>query len=560
MSILSPKDLGMPPKFHAGWRPGQGEAIDRICDGFHENRFVVLNAPVGFGKSPGYVAVALAMGWRACFVTHTKGLQDQLLDDFGCIGMVDIRGRANYQCKLAATMTCEDGAHAKCMYSKGNQCPYRADLNRAIGSNLVTTNYHYWMLIHKYGEGIGNFDLVVFDEAHEADKAVCSILGVRITAKQVYRMLEGRFPDNADDAGIEVWRTWARSYLPRASRVMEEMSEELRIMGYVPEPVAKEFAQWSTLVKVLTSISTAVGPWVAEAINTREGSGYRLEPLWPGTYAKDALFLGVPNVVMSSATVNRKTMSLLGLGPDDYDYQQYPYLFPVRRSPIYFVNTSYLDKNSDEADWRAQVEVANIIIGQRLDRKGLIQAVSYKRRDDFLQDLDFGGYMMTHDQNSQSTREAVKLFKLADPPRYLISPSIHTGYSFDYDWAEFQIIPKLPFPVVSGSKIMEARCRKNKGGDPDYSNHLMAQSLQQMFGRIMRAPDDQGETFVTDNNWLWVRKRLRHLFSNWVWPLVMNARTPPFPPPPLPRGVNGARQRQQPSDVDQDNGLETGIE
>jgi Rad3-related DNA helicase len=181
--LLTPNEIGMPEQFTA-WRTGQDEAIDRVIDAFGERRFVVMCAPVGSGKTATYVGVALLMGWRVLCITSDKGLQDQLMRDFAGIGMVDIRGRANYHCTMGASLTCEDGAHMRCSDSRTEACPYRAAYNAALKAQLVTTNYTYKMLMYLYSEGLGKFDLVVLDEAHDADQEVCGVMGQTFTASR----------------------------------------------------------------------------------------------------------------------------------------------------------------------------------------------------------------------------------------------------------------------------------------------------------------------------------------------------------------------------------------
>jgi Rad3-related DNA helicase len=61
----------------------------------------------------------------------------------------------------------------------------------------------------------------------------------------------------------------------------------------------------------------------------------------------------------------------------------------------------------------------------------------------------------------------------------------------------------------------------------------MAQTLAQMIGRIMRAPDDRGETAIFDNNFYWAGKVLAPYFAGWVRPLIQRSYTVPKPPPPL---------------------------
>ena len=83
VNIPSPTDCGLPEKFSA-WRTSQEEAIRVMITS--KKRAVAVAAPTGFGKSPTYVAAALLSKLPTCIVTNSRGLQDQLLEDFAEVG------------------------------------------------------------------------------------------------------------------------------------------------------------------------------------------------------------------------------------------------------------------------------------------------------------------------------------------------------------------------------------------------------------------------------------------------------------------------------------------
>ena len=541
MMLFSPTEVGLPEKFQH-WRENQWECISETIQALQDFRWVVVNAPVGVGKSPSYIAIALLMGYRVCVLTATKGLQDQILDDFQRIGLVDIRGRNNYTCLMAPTMTCEDGSHARCSYSQGHgglshQCPYRAQLTKALNSQLVITNYSYWMSINKYGEGLGHFDLLILDEGHESPAEVCDQMSVTLNGREVFRMLNSHWPEGADDpdgCSINTWKEWARYHLVRAVAGAESIKEQIRLRGGVPsQEILREAARWSGLVSKLTILSESQGAWANEAVSGHQEDGFRLEPLWASQYAEQILFCGIPKVLILSATINRKTMQMLGVPPDQYAYREYPYIFPVNRSPVYWVPTADVGRNSSAEDMgliRARIDE---IIDPRMDRKAIIHSVSYKLRDWIMDQCSHTGIMITHERNSTSTQAHVARFKRAAPPAVLVSPSVATGYDFSYRTCEYQILPKLPFPIVAGSRIMEARCIKKLGGDPAYRDYLMIQTLVQACGRPMRAPDDQCETFILDNNMRWVWNRCKMDFPAWFRRLYRPIGRLPKPPAPL---------------------------
>jgi hypothetical protein len=93
----------------------------------------------------------------------------------------------------------------------------------------------------------------------------------------------------------------------------------------------------------------------------------------PRQYAYGVLFRDHPRVLLVSATVRAKTMELLGVGPTEYDFQEYPYLFPIRRSPVYFVETALVQWDSTPAEMaalQARIDEMDGCIG--MDRNGSI--------------------------------------------------------------------------------------------------------------------------------------------------------------------------------------------
>jgi ATP-dependent DNA helicase DinG len=77
-------------------RDNQTHVLNEICEAFNSNyKYILLEAPTGFGKSPVAVAVALTMG-TSYICTSTKDLQTQYSRDFPFIKMA--RGANNFPC------------------------------------------------------------------------------------------------------------------------------------------------------------------------------------------------------------------------------------------------------------------------------------------------------------------------------------------------------------------------------------------------------------------------------------------------------------------------------
>ena len=146
------------------WYPGQQDAFEKSIDWFHSPaRFLGLSLPTGSGKSCISVLIAKMSGARACILTATKGLQDQLMRDFGSIASV-VKGQNNFRCTLVPTLNADEGpCHdgMLCAYSRSGGCAYREQLKKALDAQIVITNYAYYLAQTRYSSGLGEFGLVV---------------------------------------------------------------------------------------------------------------------------------------------------------------------------------------------------------------------------------------------------------------------------------------------------------------------------------------------------------------------------------------------------------------
>lgn len=517
IASLKPYELGLPSKFKE-WRSGQILALERSL--YSDKRFLAHSMPVGEGKSLYCVAHAIISGKRACYLTVTKGLQNQLLKDFSEIGMVDIRGRSNYSCPTA--LNCEEG-------NCGKECtgyePARIEAEKAP---LVVTNYAYYMASNIYGRGIGKFDLLICDEGHDIHDEICSAMTLVVSYQEANK-IGLRMPDVKDP--IQKWREWGTSSLSVCSEKLVHLKEasdgERMTSGRVSTSTAKEITAWTKLETKCKMIVNIVGDWIVDRTNI----GVKLEPLWGKQYADKILFQDTKQILVVSATMVRKTMDLLGIPAEECDYHEYPSSFPVRRSPVYFFGPCRIDNKTPReylSLWLARIDN---IIRARQDRKGIIHTISYDRQGMIRENSEFSSIMLAP-KGSVSTQSDIEYFKVCDPPTILISPSIVTGYDFPGSEAEYNIIVKVPF-LDSRVKIIKAR----QESDPTYSPYITAQSIVQAHGRTMRAEWDQSETFILDQHINWFIRVHKDLFPFWFHRLIVRPSGLPVPPAPLHRIV-----------------------
>lgn len=523
---LTPSDVGLPAKFRT-WRPNQTLALTRGLASTHV--YQAHSMPVGDGKSAYYIAQALLSSTRACILTSTKGLQSQLVSDFNLIGLIDMRGRNNYPCIDKDCRSCEDGQYHRC---PPEECAYEQARNKMLDASLVVSNYSYYTRSYRYGRGMGEFDLLVCDEAHDSDSEVCAAMAIEVAYWEA-----SKIGINLPREGtLEDWHEWAAESLPIITDHLDQLklvaeSDKLE-RGRPHISTVKEMRFWNSVATKVKSILEISGEWVVEHI----GDGYRLEPVWAEDYAAAILFRNVPKVILVSATMVKKTIHLLGIEDDEIDFYEYASSFPPSHSPVYVypatgsngrpLQINHRTSEDDYVLWTARMDN---IIRRRLDRKGIIHSVSYERSQTIRANSEFSAHMIVPKKGSE-TADCIARFRAAKPPAILVSPAITTGLDFSYSSSEYNIIPKVPFLDTRG-KVLTARQEEDK----EYAPYITAQTIVQAHGRTMRAADDRSESWILDANFIWFIRKYHALFPFWFHRLISYPRTMPSPPAPLNR-------------------------
>ncbi|MGD8570713.1 MAG: DEAD/DEAH box helicase family protein, partial [Gammaproteobacteria bacterium] len=392
-SVLpQPPEFGLPDKFKE-WRPHQESAILSITDTSNDVMHRVLVCPTGFGKSLMYVGAAHMSGMRTCILTSTKALQDQLVSDFGSIGVVDIRGKNNYKCLVVDGSADHGpcGAGEECSYRKSG-CPFYDQLRKAMGANIVVTNYAFWLTLNAFShnDNMGIFDMLVMDEAHNTPDQLMSFLEVQVPKylvpnpyKDMINTSKKHNPSKLD------WSAWLSTVEVALS---DTITDEKSRWNSDKSKLVKLRRLVLDIKRAIYNLDNNPDDWEWEI----DSNGYsvRFAPITPGK-ATDVLFSNVTKqYIYTSATVNHKTMEMLGLHKhnyynsngdaafdecDEYSLVEYPHTFPVDNRRVTHIKTVRLDRRSTSGEIGMWLLRINQIVKWRLDRKGIIHTVSYSR-------------------------------------------------------------------------------------------------------------------------------------------------------------------------------------
>ena len=509
--MIPPSALGLSAAKFPRWRKDQPEAITAISQA--PTKYVGIVAPTGFGKSLMILGHALKTRERTCILTSTKALSDQYLSDFAD-HILDIRGQSNYDCEIALVSVADAPCHGGFRCELRDSGCYHFDLKRAAATApLVSTNYQFWLHSMKETVGLGLFDRVILDESHNVLGELSKFLSTRISSRESRTHL-------SSSPGKD-WVTWAsgqnmwltsrlaavkKSKLPKAERY-------------------REIAAIRALKRKLGLLARADSDgWIMS-----EG-GYRGEWNWecihPGRYASKLLFQRAEKFLLTSASIRPRTFQDLYISPAKITFREYPSTFPISRRPIYYYGAIAYSAESTEHEINYLVAMMDQWIGARLDRKGIIHSVSYERAGMFKRLSKHGHLMIVHGKDEISG--AVAAFKRAKAPRILVSPSITEGHSFAYRDAEYVIVPKIPF-ADTRTEIHRARVKT----DRTYGMLETAVAVRQMFGRAMRAEDDQCEGLILDKQFEWLHRSFRRLFPPDFNESIKHLRYLPASPPRL---------------------------
>ena len=523
---LSPKDLGI--SNFPEYRRIQLEAIEfMVCN---ELRFTAMSIPTGGGKSLIAFSLHKYTGLRTAILTATLALQSQYFKDLGCDGLVDVRGRSNYQCVDFQDGNCAEGVTRGCRCVNGKGCEYERARDKARNAASVITSYAYWLTSNDKANGIERsekealykgenpIELLICDEADASKEWLEGYLAVRVYESEIKRWCN---PKEVRENEQE-WRQIAETASGELETELEAKRLVLRARGKGAN--RNEIDEVLKLERTLQKFERIKGivqdEWVIERREgTRYGRMWSFDVVWPGRYAEKYLFCNVPKIVVMSATLRPKEMGLLGIGKDKFSFKEWPRIFPANRHQIYSIPARgndgkevRVDRRTTDSDMRAWVAHIDDIIGGRLDRKGLIQTVSYDRQRYLLENSVYSKYMVgnTSDPDSDSALEVAEEFRKRVAPCILVSPSFARGWDFPGDQVEFIVICKVPFKPNNG-KVQKAREER----DPQYGSYLAMQEMVQSAGRGMRSAMDRCEVFICDGHVNWFLYKNKSMAPEW---------------------------------------------
>jgi ATP-dependent DNA helicase DinG len=482
----------------ASFRAGQREALEAAREAFDAGaRVVVIEAPTGAGKSA--LGITLARDARSAYVlTAQKVLQDQYARDYPELAL--LKGRATYACEIAPTHAAAAPCLAGIKTAGCDACGYFTARDGALASSLALMNYAGFLHQVHDGAGFARRELLVLDEAHNAEAMLMAYLQVTISDALLERAgLEDRLPSFLDpEYAIEV----ADDLLPRfASRRAElEASIPRRAAPTGGDLQRLQTLQWLTgQVRRLQWLvdSHGVGvEWTVEVARDARGPSLTWKPVEISALADELLLNLGERVLMLSATVLDAPTFLraLGIAADEAVVVRLPSTFAPERRPLVVRPTARLTRHHQERELPRLAAEVRAILEDHDGEKGVIHTHSYRIARAIVDALppELRRRVITH-VDAEGRQAALEEHLARPAPTVLVTPSMTEGLDLVDDLARFQIICKLPYPYLGDPQVAARRAR-----DPHWYDWRTCLTLVQAYGRAVRSEDDHAVTYLLD--------------------------------------------------------------
>ena len=530
------------------FRGAQERALEAIRSAFEAgNRVVLVRAPTGSGKS--LLARAIAGCARrdgedaparptgAYYTTPQVSQLDDVAGDELLADLSIVRGKPNYTCILPGE-TSTPVNRAPCSRERGfecpvkHRCPYFSD--RAIASNgsIAAMTLAYFMQTAG-SEVFGERDVVVVDEAHGLAGWAETYATIELSPGTVPVWGACRPPDVETVADVE---PYAQRLLDTCQRRQEELRGRVELTGSEAEERDRLAELTRDLKWFLEDLRDSDSPtvWVADQSDrgTSEdprGGAVSIKPLDPARYLHHTVWDRGERFALLSATILDKDAFCRGAGldPDTVALVDVPHTFPVENRPLYDLTRGKMTYEHRDGTLPEVARTVVRLMAKHDDEKGLIHAHSYaiaERLVALLEEFGVGSRVRSHDSDTRDA--ALSGWKRSDDPDVFVSVKMEEALDLDGDLCRWQVLCKAPFPNTNDSRVE----KRLEDGQWSWYYRTTLRTVIQACGRIVRAPDDHGATYLADSSLLDLFERARGDMPPWFREQVDRMSTPELPP------------------------------
>lgn len=471
MSILNYFPKGLTP------RPEQAELLLKIEAAWDTHDVFSCVLPTGAGKTEVSLCIA---EWRAAkrestnILPPNNMLVEQTYSRYPAQFTV-LHKRDAYRCSRS-NLTCAeqreiDGLScANCAYARAHAA--------ARGARIRLMNY-YTYLANNSGDAKRKGHLyatnAIFDEAHQVVEMLADL------KEFAFRKSEYNFPTNLKTVADVI--EWLQAAIQRGHDPKLHVAlREIKLVEHSALVIYRELrraGRQDTMLCVVPASPSAVPQF-----------------LWPASKVR--------KIVLLSATLSKHDLFELGLSNKRVAYLECGSPIPPERRPVVYEPFYNLGAGHADMALAPLTEMIRSLLHKHPE-KGLVH-LPYSVAAKVAERLNDPRLLFHTQQNKQ---EVLGQFRAAAPESgmVLVASGLYEGLDLPYDAARWQLVGKVPYLSLGDPRIIR-KAEEN----PDWYQWEAIKRVLQAAGRIVRAPDDAGITYIFDTNFarLWDADKHRH--------------------------------------------------
>ena len=540
------------------------EIEQAIKSGF---KYIFLEAPAGFGKSPVAIALARYLG-SSHICTATKDLQAQYSRDFPFIRQV--KGKSNFICIIKDEMGLDETCnYGPCLKDDGYDCIYKTKLGDykvqgegtkyesidldhfaqkkyidkmksksriiqldwkpchyyhqkwiALKSSHTIYNYKYFLSDLFYSNSMQKRQLLVLDEAHTVESEVADFKSFTVFNEGITGFLPKLSIPYENEYDIETWIAFGTElreklliFIDKASTILEKNIEQY---PFTEKNLIDAITKEKNLTTVIEDMRTNKDNWIVTNVEKTANNQLRkvlVTPIDVSSYFKDILDKGSISLFMSATILSKDYLcKIVGIKSDQVKFiRVHESNFPLKNRPIYLMNVAWLNAKTMNQSLPAIANAVNNIMTTHKKEKGIIHTTSYSQLRFIKENICKENAIRLIETGSKFDRnEMLEKHYKSSKPTVLISPSLYLGVDLKDNLSRFQIIVKVPYADLTDRKISVMKQR-----DPNWYTWKTILKLVQAYGRSIRSKEDFANTYILDSSITFLLKQAKEMSPKW---------------------------------------------
>jgi ATP-dependent DNA helicase DinG len=553
---------------HPYMRDKQQKTLEEIEQALKSGfKYIFLEAPAGFGKSPVAIALARYLG-SSHICTATKDLQAQYSRDFPFIRQV--KGKSNFICIIKDEMGLDETCnYGPCLKDDGYDCIYKTKLGDykvqgegtkyetveldhfaqkkyidklksqsriiqldwkpchyyhqkwiALKSSHTIYNYKYFLSDLFYSNSMQKRQLLVLDEAHTVESEVADFKSFTVFNEGLTGFLPKLSIPYESEYDIETWIAFGTElreklliFIDKASTILEKNIEQY---PFTEKNLIDAITKEKNLTTVIEDMRTNKDNWIVTSVEKTANNQLRkvlVTPIDVSSYFKDILDKGSISLFMSATILSKDYLCKIGgIKSDQVKFIRVQESnFPLKNRPIYLMNVAWLNAKTMNQSLPAIANAVNNIMTTHKNEKGIIHTTSYSQLRFIKENISKENAIRLIETGSKFDRnEMLEKHYKSSKPTVLISPSLYLGVDLKDNLSRFQIIVKVPYADLTDRKISVMKQR-----DPNWYTWNTILKLVQAYGRSIRSKEDFANTYILDSSITFLLKQAKEMSPKW---------------------------------------------